>query len=76
MSDERLLAAVQRVLDGDESIKAAHELERVLVDDYPGDERFDELVEVLSLYAPGRGRPYSDAIDVQRALMQTINDLA
>ena len=55
MSHERFLAAAQRVLDGDDSIRAANELEGVVLDDYPGDERFDELGEVLALYAPGSG---------------------
>ena len=34
----------------------------VVHDDDPGDERFDELGEVLALYAPGQGIPYSEAL--------------
>jgi hypothetical protein len=43
MSHERFPTAAQRVLDWDDSIRAANELGGVLLDDYPGDERFDEL---------------------------------
>jgi hypothetical protein len=45
MYHERFLVAAQRVLDGDDTIRAANGLEGILVDDYPGDERFDDLVE-------------------------------
>jgi hypothetical protein len=76
MRHERFLAAARRVLDGDDSIQAANQLEGVLLDDYPGDERFDQLVEVLSLYAPGQGSPYSKADDVRRIIRQTIADVS
>lgn len=36
---------------------------------------FDELLEVLSLYAPGQGSPYSEAGDVRRIIRQTIVDI-
>ena len=57
--DERLLAPAQRVLNGD-SANAVRDLEGVLLEDYPGDERFGELGGALALYAPGMGRPTSD----------------
>jgi hypothetical protein len=47
--------AAQRALEGDGSIHAAQALEGVILSDYPDDERFDELGEVLALYAPGQG---------------------
>ena len=72
MSHERFLAAAQRVLDGDDSIRAANELEGVVLDDYPGDERFDELGEVLALYAPGQGVPYSGSDEVRAVISKTI----
>jgi hypothetical protein len=75
MFHERFLAAAQRVLDGDDSTLAANELEGVLLDDYPGDERFDDLVEVLALYAPGHGAPYSEAQQVREVIRRTIADL-
>ena len=57
------------------SIRAANELEGVVLDDYPGDERFDELGEVLALYAPGLGIPYSDKRQVREIIRRTIADL-
>jgi hypothetical protein len=75
MYHERFLAAAQRVLDGDDSIRAANELEGVVLDDYPGDERFHDLVEVLALYAPGQGSPYSEAQQVREVIRATIADL-
>jgi hypothetical protein len=48
----------RRVLSGDESMEAARALEAAVLDQYPGDERLDDLLEALSLYAPGSGRPY------------------
>ncbi len=40
---------------GDESRQAASLLEGVVLDDYLGDERLEELVYMLSMYAPGGG---------------------
>lgn len=75
MYHERFLAAAQRVLNGDDSIRAANDLEGVVLDDYPGDERFEELVEVLAVYAPGEGSPYSEAHHVREVIRTTIADL-
>ena len=75
MHHDRFLAAAQRVLDGDDSIRAANELEGVVLNDYLGDERFDDLGEVLALYAPGLGTPYSDAQQVCETIRRTIADL-
>ena len=68
MSHERFLSAAQRVLDGDGSIQAAQALEEVILIDYPDDERFDELGEVLALYSPGQGTPYTDVSDLHAAI--------
>ena len=46
--------------------------EGVVLDDYPGDERFDELGEVLALYAPGQGVPYSGSDEVRAVISKTI----
>jgi hypothetical protein len=72
---ERFLAAAKQVLDGDASIRAANELEGVVLNDDPGDERFDELVEVLALYAPDQGSPYSEADEVRSVIRRTIANL-
>ncbi len=57
----RFDAAAERVLQGDESRHAASLLEGVVLDDYPGDERLEELLYMLSMYSPGAGAPYCDA---------------
>lgn len=72
MRHERFLSAAQGVLDGDDSKNAANALERIVLDDYLGDERFDQLEEVLSLYAPGEGSPYTDGEELRLAIRQTI----
>ena len=75
MYHERFLAAAHRILEGDDSIRAANELEGVVLDDYPGDERFEELIDVLSLYSPGNGPPYSDSAEVRRIVQDTITSI-
>ncbi|KGM13800.1 hypothetical protein [Cellulomonas bogoriensis] len=75
----RFHEAAMRVLQGDESREAAGLLEAVVLDDYPGDERFDELIYVLSLYSPGMGAPYCDAKDLRdvvRRALATLGDPA
>jgi len=41
-------------------------------DEYLDDERFHELGEVLALYAPGQGRPYSNAEELRSIIRHTI----
>lgn len=53
--DERFLAVAQRILDGDDSIDAANELEGVVRDDYPGDECFDERRNACLVRTPVSG---------------------
>ncbi|KAA1426954.1 hypothetical protein [Nocardioides antri] len=71
MSYERFLAAAQRVLDGDESVQAAKDLAGVAREDYPGDERFDELLEVLARYTPEEGSPNAVAEEVRTVIRET-----
>lgn len=73
---ERLNQAADRFLGGDESIAAAQALEGVLIEEYLGDERTEELLYVLSLYSPASGKPYSGAPDVRRLVLSTLEDLA
>lgn len=71
MSHERFIEAAQRVLGGDDSIRAANALEAVVLDDYLSYERFDELGEVLALYAPGQGRSYSGVEELRQVIRRT-----
>lgn len=73
---ERLQQAADRLLGGDESVRAAQALEEVLIDEYPDDDRTEELLYVLSLYWPGNGAPYSEASDVRPLLLSTLECLA
>lgn len=72
---EQLEAAVQRVLAGDESVLAASELERIVVEDYLGDDRLDDLLEALALYAPGQGSPYTGPAELRRAVRDALATL-
>lgn len=76
MFHERFNAAAQRVLAGDESIAAANHLERVVIDDYPGDERLSDLQEALALYSPGLGSPYVAAVSLRRLVLDALARLA
>jgi hypothetical protein len=49
-----------RALNHERFLAAANVLEGVVLDEYRDDEHFDELVEMLTLYAPGQGGTYSD----------------
>lgn len=64
----RFEAAAQRVLQGDESRQAASLLEGVVLDDYPGDERLEELLYMLSMYSPGVGAPYCDTKELREVV--------
>ena len=64
---ERFQEAAERVLT-DDSMDAARALEGVVLNDYPGDERLDDLLEALALYSPGEGPPYVNAEDLRSAV--------
>ncbi|WP_323101779.1 hypothetical protein [Intrasporangium sp. YIM S08009] len=72
MFHERFAAAAQRLLAGDDSVAAAHQLERIVLEDYPGDERLDDLHEALALYAPGQGSPYVDAESLREVIRRAL----
>jgi hypothetical protein len=40
--------------------------------EYPGDERLEDLVEALALYAPGIGSPYLGPAEIQDVIRQTL----
>jgi len=48
-------------------------LERVVLDDYPRDERLEDLHEALALYSPGEGSPYVDAEGLRRAVHDALS---
>jgi len=68
----RLEGAAKRVLLGDESREAASALEGAIVDDFPGDERLDELLYALCMYSPGAGAPYLDARELREVLKRAL----
>lgn len=72
MSAERFLSAAQRVLDGDESTSAASELASVVRDDHPGDDRFDDLLDLLSQYSPDPGSTSPVPEEVRTVLRETV----
>jgi hypothetical protein len=65
MLSERFLKVATRILAGDDSMLAAHELEEILVEDYLDEEALDALGEGLALYSPGGGLPYVDAPELR-----------
>ncbi|MDQ1250365.1 MAG: hypothetical protein QG597_4744 [Actinomycetota bacterium] len=58
----------RRVLEGDESVAAARALEAAVLGQRLEDERLDDLMEALSLYAPGSGRQYYEAKELREVL--------
>lgn len=64
---EQFVEAAERVLT-DDSMNAARALEGVVLNDYPGDERLDDLLEALALYNPSEGPPYVDAEGLRGAV--------
>ena len=72
MSHERFLAAAQRVLDGDDSIEAANELKEVVLGEHPGDEHYDELIEVLARYESDQDDPGTVTEEVRTVIRETI----
>lgn len=70
----RVRSLARHILDGDDSVQAANHLESAILDDHAGDEAFDELLEALALYAPGRGRPYVDTTELGELIARTLAD--
>ncbi|NWL28434.1 hypothetical protein DM794_15400 [Paenarthrobacter ureafaciens] len=70
----RFLKVAQRILDGDESKTAAAALEGVLLDEHLGAEEMDDLLLVLSLYAPGNGSEYYDGYKLRIILEESLSN--
>lgn len=66
------MSAAQRVLDGDDSTEAANELARAIRDDHPGDERFDELLDMLARSAPDAGSADVVPEEVRTVVRETL----
>ncbi len=73
---ERLRSAASTILAGDESVRAAQNLEAVVLDEYLDDDRMSALLEGLALYAPGSGSPYVDAPELRRLIQEALVALA
>jgi hypothetical protein len=54
---------------------AVNALEGVLLDEYPGDERFVALAEALALYAPRTGSPYLGRPEIKDAMRKALDAL-
>jgi hypothetical protein len=72
MSHARFLEAAQRILDGDDSAAAANDLKAVVLDDYPDDEQYDDLVDVLTRYAADQHDPGTVTEEVRTVIRETI----
>lgn len=48
---DRFRGAAIRIMDGDDSMAAARTLEGVVLDEYTGDERMEDLLEGLAILA-------------------------
>jgi len=82
MIDDQIISAARRVLDGDESRKAAAELEAAILESGADDERWRDLLEALALYAPGSGSPYYEPpnsgrqyVERSRSFLTTMPDV-
>ncbi|GAB3869019.1 hypothetical protein GCM10028801_45690 [Nocardioides maradonensis] len=67
-----VVAAALSILEGDDSTRAAAALEEALHAYHPYEDQFEDLLEVLALYAPSEGTPYSDHRQLCDAIQQTV----
>lgn len=73
MDYERIVSAANRVLGGDESRIAAEELETAILAANLDDDRWEDLLEALALYAPGSGTPYYEPEELRAAIRGTLD---
>lgn len=69
-----VMAASRRILDGDDSGVAAAALEQALHAYHPYAEEFEDLLEVLALYSPLLGSPYTDYRQLCDAIRESLID--
>ena len=67
-----VLGAARPILEGDDSTRAAARLEEALHTYHPYEDEFEDLLEVLALYSPSEGSPYSDHRQLCDAIEQSI----
>lgn len=72
----RVREAAERITDGDQSTIAAQHLEAAILDEYLGDENFEDLVYALSMYAPLSGAPYYDRDDLVREIKGMLREVS
>lgn len=63
--------AAVHILNGDDSGVAAATLERAIHSYHPFDDRLEDLLEALALYAPFLGAPYTDYPQLCEAIRQS-----
>ena len=69
---QKLMFVIQRFVDGkDRSIKAANQIEGLLEELFPEDDRFEEVVIALASYRPGGGDYLYDEKQMTNILIQT-----
>ncbi len=72
---DMLIAAANRILEGDDSMNAARDLEGVVADGFREDDRVQDLAYVLALYQPGGVSPYVDASELRKTITRTLSRL-
>lgn len=72
----RVREAAERILQGDQSTVAAQHLEAAILDEYLGDENFEDLVYALSMYAPLSGAPYYDRVDLVGEITRMLSEVS
>lgn len=73
----RVKEAAERITGGDQSTTAAQYLEGAILDEYLGDNNFEQLIYALSMYAPSSGAPYysySDLVSEIRLMLREVSD--
>jgi len=68
--------AAARILAGDDTKAAANELEGMVIKDYLDEDRADDLLFALAMYAPGEGPEYFEAPELRKVIEQTLKVFA
>ena len=72
-----LIRLIDRFVDGtDTSLRATHEMEAILLENFTEEDWFDEASLALAQYSPGGGQHYYHEADVAEVLEAVKADLA